>query len=132
MFRFLENIVDPYCKYAETDRPPQKLGPFLWEYCLPFRSVFAITGVLTMGTALIEIWLIAYLGRLVDVLTNANPREFWSNYGPEMLAVGIFLLLLRPLIQVIDVGLLNNAILPNFGTLIRWRSHRHVLRQSVG
>jgi ATP-binding cassette, subfamily B, multidrug efflux pump len=30
------------------------------------------------------------------------------------------------------VGLLNNAILPNFGTLIRWRSHRHVLRQSVG
>ena len=28
--------------------------------------------------------------------------------------------------------LLNNAILPNFGTLIRWRAHRHVLRQSVG
>ncbi len=28
--------------------------------------------------------------------------------------------------------LLNNAILPNFGTLIRWRAHKHVLRQSVG
>jgi ATP-binding cassette subfamily B multidrug efflux pump len=28
--------------------------------------------------------------------------------------------------------LLNNTILPNFGTLIRWRAHRHVLRQSVG
>ena len=33
---------------------------------------------------------------------------------------------------MVDVGLLNNAILPNFGTLIRWRSHSHVLRQSVG
>ena len=28
--------------------------------------------------------------------------------------------------------LLNNTILPNFGTLIRWRAHKHVLRQSVG
>ena len=26
----------------------------------------------------------------------------------------------------------NNTIMPNFGTLIRWRAHRHVLRQSVG
>ncbi len=28
--------------------------------------------------------------------------------------------------------LLHNTILPNFGTVIRWRAHRHVLRQSVG
>jgi ATP-binding cassette subfamily B multidrug efflux pump len=34
--------------------------------------------------------------------------------------------------QGIDVALLNNTILPNFGTLIRWRAHKHVLRQSVG
>ncbi|MBC7156100.1 MAG: ABC transporter ATP-binding protein, partial [Rhodobacteraceae bacterium] len=32
----------------------------------------------------------------------------------------------------VDVALLHNTILPNFGTLIRWRAHRHVLRQSVG
>jgi ATP-binding cassette subfamily B multidrug efflux pump len=132
MFRYLESLVDPYCDYPETDQPPQKLGNFLWDFCRPFRKVFAITGVLTMVTALVEVWLIAYLGRLVDVLTTADPGDFWSDYGPEMLAVGVFLLFLRPLIQVIDVGLLNNAILPNFGTLIRWRSHKHVLRQSVG
>jgi len=132
MFRFLENLIDPYCDYVETDRPPQKLGPFLLEYCRPFRAVFAITGILTMFVALVEVWLIAYLGRLVDVLTDTDRSDFWSNYGLEMLAVGVFLLLLRPLIQVIDVGLLNNAILPNFGTLIRWRAHKHVLRQSVG
>ena len=38
----------------------------------------------------------------------------------------------RPIVQMIDVLLLNNTILPNFGTLIRWRAHKHVLRQSVG
>jgi ATP-binding cassette subfamily B multidrug efflux pump len=36
------------------------------------------------------------------------------------------------LTQGLDVALLNNAILPQFGTLIRWRAHRQVLRQSVG
>ena len=43
-----------------------------------------------------------------------------------------FVLLVRPLIFGLQALLLNNAILPNFGTLIRWRSHGHVLRQSVG
>ena len=125
MFRFFENLVDPYVNYPETDTPPRKLWPFIWEYCQPFKKLFAVTGVITM-------WLIAYLGRLVDVLSSADRATFWQDYGTEMLLIGAFLLLLRPALQLIDVGLLNNAILPNFGTLIRWRAHSHVLRQSVG
>ena len=132
MFRFFENLVDPYVDYPETDTPPRKLWPFIWEYCQPFKKLFAVTGVITMFVAMIEIWLIAYLGRLVDVLSSADSATFWQDYGTEMLLIGAFLLLLRPALQLIDVGLLNNAILPNFGTLIRWRAHSHVLRQSVG
>ena len=132
MFRRLETLVDPYVTYEEEDQPPQTLWPFLLRYCQPFRKIFALTAVITVLVAVIEIWLIAYVGRLVDVLANSEPGAFWGEYGIEMLLVGVFLLLLRPIIQLIDVGLLNNAILPNFGTLIRWRSHSHVLRQSVG
>ena len=132
MFRFLESLVDPYCDYAETDQPPERLWPFLRGYMRPFHKVFAVTGILTVITAFIEVWLIAYLGRLVDVLGKADAATFWDDYGLEVLAVGVFLLVLRPLMQVIDVGMLNNAIMPNFGTLIRWRAHNHVLRQSVG
>jgi ATP-binding cassette subfamily B multidrug efflux pump len=132
MFRYLENLVDPYCAYPVTDRPPQKLWAFIWDYCQPFKRVFAVTGVLTMLSALIEIWLIAYLGRLVDTLTDTDPDTYWAEYGVEMLMLALFLLIVRPIIQAIDVGFLNNAILPNFGTLIRWRAHSHVMRQSVG
>ena len=53
-------------------------------------------------------------------------------HGTALIWLAIFILLLRPAIQVLDVLLLNNAVMPNFGTLIRWRSHAHVLRQSVG
>ena len=43
MFKFFENLVDPYVDYVETDTPPRKLWPFLLEYARPFRRVFAIT-----------------------------------------------------------------------------------------
>ncbi len=132
MFRFLENLVDPYCDYPPQDRPPRELWPFMLDYCRPFRKLFLVTGVLSVFVAFVEIWLIAYVGRLVDLLSTAESGTFWQDHGTEMILVALFLLLLRPLIQMIDVGLLNNAILPNFGTLIRWRSHSHVLRQSVG
>jgi len=39
---------------------------------------------------------------------------------------------LRPILSIIDAMLLNQSLLPNVGTIVRWRSHRHVLRQSVG
>ena len=132
MFRFFENLVDPYCDYTPEDRPPTKLWPFLKAYAQPFRGLFLLTAILTTFVAFVEIWLISYVGRLVDMLADTEPAVFWSDHGLEMVLVAVFLLVFRPLIQVLDVGLLNNAIMPNFGTLIRWRAHSHVLRQSVG
>lgn len=132
MFRYLENLVDPYADYPVTDVPPTKLWPFLREYCRPFIRVFTVTGVMSVIVAAVEIWLIGYLGRLVDVLTDSDPSTFWTENGTEMILVALFLLFIRPVLQMIDVGLLNNAIMPNLGTLIRWRAHSHVLRQSVG
>ena len=132
MFRFFENLVDPYVDHAETDRPPTRLWPFLKDYSRPFARVFALTGVMSVVVAAVEIWLIWYMGRLIDLLGDAEPGRLWADHGLELLLVALFILLLRPAIHVLDVMLLNNAILPNFGTLIRWRAHKHVLRQSVG
>ncbi len=131
MFRFFENLVDPYCAYPEKDTPPTRLWPFLRDYAQPFRRVFAWTAVLSVAVAAVEIFLIYYMGRLVDLL-GGSPTEFWADHGSELILVALFILFLRPVIQVSQVLLLNNTVLPNFGTLIRWRAHKHVLRQSVG
>ena len=132
MFRLFEKLVDPYVDYPETDRPPTRLWPFLREFARPFHRVFAATAVLSIIVAAVEIGLIAYLGRVVDLMVDADRGTFWADHGNELLLVAAFILILRPALQVLDVALLNNAIMPNFGTLIRWRAHRHVLRQSVG
>ncbi|MFK7868174.1 MAG: ABC transporter ATP-binding protein [Roseobacter sp.] len=131
MFRFFENLVDPYISYKETNTPPQTLWSFLWDYAQPFKKVFVLAGLMSVVVAAVEIWLIFYMGRVVDLL-EGDPAAFWSDHGTELILVALFILLLRPAFQAFDVLLLNNTILPNFGTLIRWRAHRHVLRQSVG
>ncbi|MCA0857654.1 ABC transporter ATP-binding protein [Phaeobacter italicus] len=131
MFRFFENLVDPYCDYPETNVPPRRLWPFLKDYAQPFKKVFVVTAILSLIVAAIEIGLIHYMGRVVDLLSG-EPAQVWQDHGTELILLAVFILTLRPLIQLLDVLLLNNTILPNFCTLIRWRSHKHVLRQSVG
>ncbi|WP_120503357.1 ABC transporter ATP-binding protein [Sulfitobacter mediterraneus] len=131
MFRFFENLINPYVPYTEHDKPPQKLWPFLWDYSQPFKKVFALTAFMSIVVAAIEILLIYYMGRLVDLL-GSDPALLWQTYGTELVLVALFVLLIRPALQGLDVLLLNNAIMPNFGTLIRWRAHKQVLRQSVG
>ncbi|MGV6810897.1 MAG: ABC transporter ATP-binding protein [Brevirhabdus sp.] len=132
MFRFFENLVDPYVAYRETDTPPTGLWSFLRDYARPFTRLFWMAGIMSAVVAAVEIWLIYYMGRVVDVLSSGGPAEVWAAFGSELIMVAVFILLVRPALQMLDVLLLNNAILPNFGTLIRWRAHRHVLRQSVG
>ncbi len=132
MFRFFETLVDPYTDYPQTDTPPTKLRAFLWDYSQPFKRVFFWTALLAIIIAFIEISLLWYLGRLVDLLSNTGAAAFWQDHRVELLSAMVFLLFLRPLIQTLGMAMLNNTILPQFGALVRWRAHRQVLRQSVG
>ena len=132
MFRRFEDMVDPFVEYDEVDAPPRRLWPFMLDYSRPFFRIFAIATVLSIVVAAIEIGLLWYLGRIVDLLSSTGPAAFWQAHGAELIAVAVFILLIRPLIQALDVLFLNNALMPNYGTLFRWRAHRHVLRQSVG
>ncbi len=132
MFKFFENLVDPYTSYTETDHPPQRLWPFLRQYAGPFRRVFIGAAAMSVVVASVEVGLLWYLGRVVDLLGAAGAEAFWATHGWELALAAAFILLIRPVLQALDVGLINNSILPNFGTLIRWRAHRQVLRQSVG
>ena len=68
MFRFFENLVDPYVAYREKDHPPQGLWPFLRDYAQPFKKVFALAGLMAILVAAIEVGLIYYMGRIVDLL----------------------------------------------------------------
>ncbi len=132
MFRYFENLVDPYAPHEVTDAPPRRLWPFVRSYSGPFRTVFALAAISSILVAGVEIWLLAYMGRIVDLLGATERGAVWSNHGVELVLVALAILILRPALQAVNVLLLNNAILPNYGTVFRWRAHSHVMRQSVG
>ena len=132
MFGFFENLVDPYAPYQQTDAPPRRLWPFLKDYIRPFRGVFIVTALFSVGNAVLDVGLIWYLGRLVDLMTGQSPQAFLSAHWVEIVVAALVILFVRPLVAGGSVGLLHNTILTNFGTMMRWRAHRHVLRQPVG
>lgn len=132
MFRFLENLINPYADYAQDDTPPRKVWPFLWSYLKGMKNLFLLTAVLSIIVAGFEIGLLAYMGRLIDLLGASSPATFLADHGVEMAIAVILILFIRPILFVLDVAILNNAILPNVGAIVRYRAHKHVLKQSVG
>jgi len=132
MFRFFETLVDPFADHPVTDAPPSRLWPFLLSFVRPFRGVIIVTAALKCAVAAFELVLIWYMGRLVDLLAHADRATLLANHGTEFLLAAIAVLVVRTLVSGIDMALLHNTMLPNFGTMIRWRAHKHVLRQPVG
>ncbi len=131
LFSYFETLVDPYVDYPQEDVPPRTLWRFMLGYCQPFKRVFWLAGIFSVLVALVEIGLIYYMGWIVDALAG-EPSAVWAEKGSLLIGLGLFVVFMRPLLQVVDVMLINQTILPNVGTLIRWRAHSHVMRQSVG
>ncbi len=132
MFRFFESRVDPYAPHQGDETPPARLWPFLKSWTQPFHRLFAVTALISVAVAAVEIGLIAYMGRIVDILSDTTPADLARDHGLELILVAVFILVIRPAIQTLDVMLLNNAILPQMGAMFRWRAHNQVLGQSVG
>ncbi|KEA06165.1 ABC transporter ATP-binding protein [Rhizobium rhizogenes] len=131
MFRRFEKLVDPFQHY--DDLTPQ---PDAWLYLKsnlhPFRFVMTMSLALTVIGAAIEVWLIGYTSQLVDILAAARPDQLWASHGPGLLAAAALILIGRPIAGYLRESLDDIAFRPNAETLVRWRAHRHVLRQSVG
>ncbi len=132
IFRQFENCIDPYGPYDENDVPPARLWPFLQSFLKPFRWVLVACVVLTALVGIGEILLIYLAGQIVDFLSGAEPDEFFATYWIPVLAVAVGLVLVWPVVVLLHALFMNQTVFPNLGTLIRWRSHRHVIRQSVG
>ncbi|MEL6570519.1 MAG: ABC transporter ATP-binding protein [Pseudomonadota bacterium] len=130
VFTWIESHVDAFAPYTETvpDKRPWRyfinealtLGPILW--------IAAAAGTLV---ALLELGLIWYAGRLVDLMA-AGPETFWADYGTEVLLATLLLVFLRPIAvtfsSMVNFSGISTHLLPQS----RWRAHRWMLGQPVG
>ena len=132
VFSFFERLIDPYQRYDDTRPPPSTLLKFYLYFLKPVR--WMVLGSLALGfvIAVTEAMLSAFAGDLVDRMTASTPETFWAEHGDAVLVMIAVTMVLRPLAILADTLLMGQGFFPTMGALIRWRTHRHMLRQSVG
>ncbi len=131
MLSRLENLIDPF-RETDVERPPTELIPFYWHFLRQYWPVFAAVLVTGFLAAVIEVALFTYLGEIVDLVKDAKDAStFLSDHGQLLVWMAFVAMVVRPILFAIHTILANLAIIPNFTSLIRWQTHRYVLRQSL-
>ncbi|MFN4144083.1 ABC transporter ATP-binding protein [Aestuariivirga sp.] len=111
--------------------PPRGLFAFAWHYTRPFWPLLLVSILFSAAIAFIEVYLFAFLGDLVDLLTTADRETFWTDHGRELAVMGVIVLLVLPGLNFISESISHQGLRGNYAMRIRWTAHRYVLRQSM-
>lgn len=131
MFRYFENLVDPFKPFDEKT-PPTHLWAYIKTQAAPFRRVLPWLALSGIAVALTESGLIFYSGRIIDLMNATGPQSFWDSHALELALAVLFILCLRPLIIALNHLLLEQTLAGNMQEQVRWRAHKHLLGQSSG
>jgi ATP-binding cassette, subfamily B, multidrug efflux pump len=132
IFTFFESLVNRFDTPSDTDLkgPPPGLAAFYWHFVKQTKWLYFAMLVTGLLVALIDTLIPVFIGRLVGLMSETDRKAALAVQLPSLLAMAALLLIGRPLAQMIDSLVRNNAVIPGVTTLIRWQSHWHVLRQS--
>jgi ATP-binding cassette subfamily B multidrug efflux pump len=130
MLQWFARLSDPFAD-APVERPPDRMMAFFWYFLAPQRPLIAAIVVVSFVSALAEMALLVFLGIVVDWATVTPPAAFFSTYGWALAGMGLVILVLRPAVALLSRGLTSIAFVPGITALVRWRSYRYVLRQSL-
>ncbi|WP_137389698.1 ABC transporter ATP-binding protein [Rhodoligotrophos defluvii] len=131
MFRFFERSIDPF-RPVDVSRPPDRLLGFIWHFVRQCGWPLPAILVAGVAVAIVEVSILDYLGRIIDILRATTPQALVADYGTELLWMALVVIIARPVAQGLHLLLVHQAVQPNFGNLVRWQTYRYVLRQSMG
>jgi ATP-binding cassette subfamily B multidrug efflux pump len=131
MLSWFERLIDPY-KDVPLQQPPSKLGAFFWHYLRPVWWVYALIMLFGLIGSLIEVSLFAFVGKIVDLAKSApDPASFFEANGQTLIIMALVALVARPLAFGMHALLINQTTNGNVTSMVRWRQHRYMLRQSL-
>jgi ATP-binding cassette subfamily B multidrug efflux pump len=130
MFRFFESLIDPFRDHDES-MPPASLLAFYWRYCRQVWPCLACLMAVGLIVSVVEVSILRFVGALVDMLRATSPERVLHDYGVSFVVMGVVILVVRPLANIAHDLLTQQAIAPGFTNLVRWQTHRYVLRQSL-
>ena len=129
MFHLLENLIRPTAA-TEVVQPPPGLLRFYWHFIGQAKWLFAALFAAGLCVALLDASVPWFMGRLVRFIT-ATPRElFLAEHRTFLIAMAVVIVVGRPFAIGCQNLVTNAGIVANVTNLVRWQSHRHIIRQS--
>ncbi|ASP39135.1 multidrug ABC transporter ATP-binding protein [Bacterioplanes sanyensis] len=130
MLSFFESLINPFPP-SQPDKPPKGLLAFCLHYTRGLRKPLLIMSLLTAALAILEVYLVHFMGNLVDWLVNHDPATLLHDEQTTLWVMGALLLIGMPALVFLHAGLVHQALLGNYPMKIRWLAHRYLLRQSM-
>ena len=129
MFRFFENLLDPYPDTTPVT-PPKDFFAFLWACTRGLRIYILAMTLCTAVIGVFEALLFGMLGRIVDWLGKIEPSQLWTQQRGTLLLLAA-VLFASPLLVALQTLLKHQTLANNFPMLLRWNFHRLMLAQSM-
>ena len=129
MFRFLESLIRGTRAHAAAT-PPSGLLSFYWHFIGQTPWPYVAMVVTSLSVALADMCIPVFIGKLVSLMEAPDRASALAAQAMTLSVMMLVVLILRPLLQMGDIAIRHNALMPGATSLVRWQSHWHVLRHS--
>src|SRR5947207_4917688 len=129
MFKYLQSRIRGTASTGPGE-PPAGLLAFYWHFVRQTKGWYALMFVTSLGVALIDTVIPVFIGKLVSLMEAADRQAALEREWPLLAGMVALVLIVRPLANLADMLIRQNALIPGVTSMIRWQSHWHVLRQS--
>jgi ATP-binding cassette, subfamily B, multidrug efflux pump len=130
LYRPFERLIDPFRPHNDAT-PPTGLVAYVWTYLRQVWPVFATVIFIGLLATCAEIMVFRFIAEIIDILTAAKPGELWAKHGSNFVVMLLTVAVAWPLLVMVQSLILQQGLTSNFPALIRWQSHRYVVRQSM-
>jgi len=129
MFKYLQSRIRGTASTGPGE-PPPGLVSFYWHFVRQTKGWYALMFVTSLAVALIDTVIPVFIGKLVSLMEAADRHAALDAQWPLLAGMVALVLVVRPLANLADMLIRQNALIPGVTSMIRWQSHWHVLRQN--
>jgi ATP-binding cassette subfamily B multidrug efflux pump len=130
LFSFFENLLEPTTTPPPDVSPPTGLAAFYWHYARQAKGLVVALFCIGFTVAVLDTTIPVFIGRVVTLVSRHAPATLLHDVWPQLLGMGLVLLVVRPGALLLQSLITQQAIVPGMTNLIRWQNHWHVVRQS--
>ena len=129
MLQWFEKLISPFPK-SLIETPPKSLFNFAWLCIKDIKLYIVLISVLTASIASFEAILYAVLGKLIDLMVESEPSQFFNN-NLDFLFLIAAILIGSTIFVAIQTMIKHQALAGSFPMRMRWNFHRLLLNQSI-